>query len=112
MKRTTIHIRLLLLLLLGDASAALHADVLDAPLLSLPAPLLSPVSSYLASPLVLASASAQAAPATEDKAMASPGAAEFSPPLFSANKLHQYLGIGSLLFAGMAALTPPDDDED
>ncbi len=112
MKRTTIHIRLLLLLMFGGASAALHADVLDAPLLSLPSPLLSPVSRYLASPLVLASATVQAPSATENETPASPSDAEFSPPLFSANKLHQYLGIGSLLFAGMAALTPPDDDED
>ena len=86
---------------------------MSTPLLSVPGPLLAPVNHYLDSPLVLADAAAGARGAASTGAEAPAGAeAEFSPPLFSANKLHQYLGIGSLLFAGMAALTPPDDDED
>jgi hypothetical protein len=35
---------------------------------------------------------------------------EYRPPLFSANKLHQYLGIGSLTLATLALLAPKDDD--
>lgn len=35
---------------------------------------------------------------------------EYRPPLFSANKLHQYLGIGSITLATLALLAPKDDD--
>lgn len=36
--------------------------------------------------------------------------ADYRPPLFSANKLHQYLGIGSITLATLALLVPKDDD--
>jgi hypothetical protein len=36
---------------------------------------------------------------------------EYRPPIFfSANKLHQYLGIGSITLATLALLAPKDDD--
>lgn len=34
----------------------------------------------------------------------------WSEPMFTGNKLHKYLGIGSLLLAGMTALTAPDSE--
>ena len=38
-------------------------------------------------------------------------AAEFNPPLFSASKAHQYLGIGTVLMAGLTALSHPEECE-
>lgn len=36
----------------------------------------------------------------------------FRTPVFTRNKLHQYLGISSLLLGGLAAITAPDEEED
>jgi hypothetical protein len=35
-------------------------------------------------------------------------AEDFEEPFFTANKMHMYLGLGSLLSAGLAAVTAPD----
>jgi hypothetical protein len=37
-------------------------------------------------------------------------AAEFKPPLFTGSKVHQYLGIGTVLAVGLTALSAPDDE--
>lgn len=61
----------------------------------------------------------QLAEATTEAASAAPAANaesdrafnEYRPPrIFSANKLHQYLGIGSITLATLALLAPKDDD--
>jgi hypothetical protein len=36
-------------------------------------------------------------------------AAEFKPPLFSGRKAHQYLGLGTIVLAGLAAVTAPGE---
>jgi hypothetical protein len=38
-------------------------------------------------------------------------AAEFEPPLFSGDKLHQYMGFTTLALVGLAAVTAPGDNE-
>lgn len=35
--------------------------------------------------------------------------AEFEPPMISGDKLHQYLGLGTIVLAGLAAVTAPDN---
>ncbi|MGC2047967.1 MAG: hypothetical protein WA635_05075 [Gallionella sp.] len=37
-------------------------------------------------------------------------AAEFKPPLFTGSKVHQYLGLGTVLAVGLTALSAPDDE--
>jgi len=37
-------------------------------------------------------------------------AAEFEPPLFSGSNAHKYLGLGTVLFAGLTALTAPEEE--
>lgn len=37
-------------------------------------------------------------------------AADFKPPLFSAGKVHQYLGIGTVVLAGLTALSHPEEE--
>lgn len=49
--------------------------------------------------------SAAMAPDANERAFA-----DYRPPRFSANKLHQYLGIGSLTLATLAIISPKDDD--
>ncbi len=101
----------LLILLLCATTGPAQAARLDAPLLALPAPMLDSASRALAEPLVLAAGPGQndAAPAGADTPSLDE---EFRTPLITPNKLHQYLGFGSLIAAGLAAVTPPDDDED
>jgi hypothetical protein len=41
----------------------------------------------------------------------SDAADDWHAPWFTGNKLHQYLGIGSLVAAGLAAVSAPEDDE-
>jgi len=41
---------------------------------------------------------------------ANPGT-EFTPPLFSARKVHQYFGITTIALAGLTALSAPDECE-
>jgi hypothetical protein len=36
--------------------------------------------------------------------------AEFKPPLFSGSKVHQYLGLGTVLAVGLTALSAPDEE--
>jgi len=36
--------------------------------------------------------------------------AEFEPPLFTGSKAHQYLGLGTVLFVGLTALSAPDEE--
>ncbi len=38
-------------------------------------------------------------------------AKEFSPPWMSGNKAHQYLGLGTVAFAGLTMLAAPDEGE-
>lgn len=38
-------------------------------------------------------------------------AADFKPPLFSGSKAHQYLGIGTIVLAGLTALSHPEECE-
>lgn len=53
--------------------------------------------------------------AENDDAGALPGHAEiapalaFSPPLFSGRKVHQYLGLGTVVLAGLTMVTAPGD---
>ncbi len=35
--------------------------------------------------------------------------AEFKPPFFTMSNAHQYLGLGTVLFMGLTAMTAPDD---
>ena len=37
-------------------------------------------------------------------------AAEFKPPLFSGRKAHQYLGLGTVVLAGLTAMTAPSGE--
>ena len=37
-------------------------------------------------------------------------AADFQPPLFSASKMHQYLGIGTIALAGLTAISAPEEE--
>ena len=39
-------------------------------------------------------------------------AADFKPPLFSVGKAHQYLGIGTVVLAGLTALSHPEEECD
>lgn len=39
-------------------------------------------------------------------------AEEFKPPLFTPSKTHQYLGIGTVVLAGLTALSHPEECED
>jgi hypothetical protein len=38
-------------------------------------------------------------------------AAEFEPPLISGRKVHQYLGLSTVAFAGLTMLAAPEDEE-
>ncbi len=38
--------------------------------------------------------------------------ADWQEPWFTANKTHKYLGLGSLLLAGLTVLTAPDDEDE
>ena len=51
-------------------------------------------------------------PAAGGETTAAAAEEDFRTPLFTPNRLHEYLGFGSLIAAGLAAATPPDDDED
>ena len=37
------------------------------------------------------------------------GATPFEPPLITGNKVHKYLGLGTIVFAALTAMTAPDD---
>jgi len=37
------------------------------------------------------------------------GAEKFEPPLFTGRKAHQYLGLGTVLFAGLTAMAAPEE---
>lgn len=39
-------------------------------------------------------------------------AAEFKPPLISGRKLHQYLGLGTVMLAGLTLISAPDQGSD
>lgn len=47
--------------------------------------------------------------AKEQVAMPVTPAAEFEPPLFSGSNAHKYLGLGTVLFVGLTALTAPGE---
>lgn len=55
---------------------------------------------------VLASNSADLTPGKGKASKLSP-ASEFAPPFISASKAHQYLGIGTIAFAALTAMTHP-----
>lgn len=52
----------------------------------------------------------EADPAKGQVAMPVAPAAEFEPPLFSGSNAHKYLGLGTVLFVGLTALSAPDED--
>ena len=47
-------------------------------------------------------------PGTTDISPAQPDA-KFQPPWLSGSKMHQYLGLGTVLFAGLTALSSPEE---
>lgn len=46
----------------------------------------------------------------EPAAMPAAPAAGLEPPLFSGSNAHKYMGLGTVLFVGLTALTAPDED--
>jgi hypothetical protein len=63
-------------------------------------------ASFDSSPYLLAANEGSAA--QPDLVPATP-ATEYSPPWFTGRKAHQYLGLGTLLFAGLTALSSPGE---
>lgn len=51
----------------------------------------------------------EGAPTKAQVAMPVTPAAEFEPPLFSGSNAHKYLGLGTVLFVGLTALTAPGE---
>ncbi|MBI1195401.1 MAG: hypothetical protein GC138_06120 [Gammaproteobacteria bacterium] len=90
----------------GTALAA-HDDIGIADLrMTLPA-VTTTDASHQAAPLWLAANGSEmnSAGSAGDKAKGN-----WSEPMFTGNKLHKYLGIGSLLLAGLTAMTAPDSE--
>lgn len=59
---------------------------------------------------LLAANQSGAIPGTTEISPAEPDA-QFQPPWLSGRKAHQYLGLGTVLFAGLTALSAPGEDE-
>lgn len=82
------------------ASGMAHAE-------TAPLNLTMPASNASARPFMVASNDAAAnLPASVTRATP---VAEFEPPMFSGDKLHQYLGLTTIALAGLAALTAPGE---
>lgn len=65
-------------------------------------------ASFDSSPYLLAANEGNAMQPQPDLVPATP-AAEYSPPWFTGRKAHQYLGLGTLMFAGLTALSSPGE---
>lgn len=75
--------------------------------------LISPAQAYVqdAKPFMLAAN--ETATSVKKQSGATPRAVnpEFEPPLWSGSNAHQYLGLGTLVFAGLTGMTAPGDNE-
>jgi hypothetical protein len=65
-------------------------------------------ASFNSSPYLLAANEGNAVQGQPDLAPATP-AAEFSPPWLTGRKAHQYLGLGTVMFAGLTMLAAPGE---
>ncbi len=66
-------------------------------------------TSFNSSPYLLAANQNDAAVQGQPDLMPATPAAEYSPPWLTGRKTHQYLGLGTLMFAGLTALSSPGE---
>lgn len=110
-------VTLALLLALPGAAAASGLDALSDPAWAAVPDLVAPPAPRVrVAPVRLAQADTDSGEAVGSDALglhAGPDdEAEWHAPWMTGNKLHEYLGIGSLVAAGLAAVTPPESESE